>query len=117
MIGIVMFFTALFMLILGFPVAFTFAAVSVFFGIAAGYIEIFSYAEEGSAFIDLFQEGWIEGISMFEFMPYRIFSIQQIQCLFSWELFYKKLDLQKNFWNLWDSYLERLEVGLPFLQS
>lgn len=40
MIGIIMFFTALFMLLIGFPVAFTFAAVSVFFGIIAGIVEM-----------------------------------------------------------------------------
>ena len=87
MIGIVMFFTALFMLIIGFPVAFTFAAVSVFFGIAAGFIEIFSYAEEGTAFMQLVQEGWIEGISMFEFMPFRIFAIQQSTILMAIPMF------------------------------
>ncbi len=87
MIGIVMFFTALFMLIIGFPVAFTFAAVSVFFGIAAGFIEIFSYAEEGTAFMELVQEGWIEGISMFEFMPFRIFAIQQSTILMAIPMF------------------------------
>ena len=87
MIGIVMFFTALFMLILGFPVAFTFAAVSVFFGIAAGFIEIFSYAEEGTAFMQLIQDGWIEGISMFEFMPFRIFAIQQSTILMAIPMF------------------------------
>lgn len=41
MIGIAMFFTSLFMLLVGFPVAFTFAAVSVFFGLAAGILEIY----------------------------------------------------------------------------
>lgn len=69
MIGIVMFFTALFMLIIGFPVAFTFAAVSVFFGIFAGFYEIFAYAEEGTALATLLSEGWIEGVAMFDYMP------------------------------------------------
>ncbi|XOB62364.1 TRAP transporter large permease [Campylobacterota bacterium DY0563] len=87
MIGIVMFFTALFMLIIGFPVAFTFAAVSVFFGILAGFIEIFSYAEEGQALISLLQEGWIEGISMFDYMPFRIYSIQQSTILMAIPMF------------------------------
>ena len=35
MIGIVMFFTALLMLLIGFPVAFTFAGVALIFGIYA----------------------------------------------------------------------------------
>ncbi|WP_320035699.1 TRAP transporter large permease subunit [Halarcobacter sp.] len=87
MIGIVMFFTALFMLIIGFPVAFTFAAVSVFFGILAGFIEIFSYAEEGQALISLLQEGWVEGISMFDYMPFRIYSIQQSTILMAIPMF------------------------------
>ncbi len=87
MIGIVMFFTALCMLLIGFPVAFTFAAVSVFFGIAAGFIEIFNGAEEGALLLELIQEGWIEGISMFEFMPYRIFSIQQSTILMAIPMF------------------------------
>ncbi len=87
MIGIVMFFTALFMLIIGFPVAFTFAAVSVFFGIAAGFIEIFSNAGEGELFMDLLSQGWLEGISMFEFMPFRIFSIQQSTILMAIPMF------------------------------
>ena len=40
MVGIIMFFAALIMLLFGFPVAFTFAAVSVLFGIIAGIVEI-----------------------------------------------------------------------------
>jgi len=40
MIGIIMFFAALAMLLIGFPVAFTFGAVSVFFGLAAGSLLI-----------------------------------------------------------------------------
>ena len=87
MIGIVMFFTALFMLIIGFPVAFTFAAVSVFFGITAGFIEVFSYAEEGQTLISLIQDGWIEGISMFDYMPFRIFAIQQSTILMAIPMF------------------------------
>ncbi|NVJ53078.1 MAG: TRAP transporter large permease subunit [Campylobacteraceae bacterium] len=87
MIGIVMFFTALFMLIIGFPVAFTFAAVSVFFGIFAGFYEIFSYAEEGTALAQLLSEGWIEGISMFDYMPFRIYAIQQSTILMAIPMF------------------------------
>jgi len=110
MIGIVMFFTALFMLIIGFPVAFTFAAVSVFFGIAAGFIEIFKYAEEGQAFMDLLQEGWLEGISMFEFMPYRIFSIQQSTILMAIPMFiFMGIVLQKT------GLAERLLESMGFL--
>jgi len=87
MIGIAMFFTALFMLLIGFPVAFTFAAVSVFFGILAGFIEVFSQADKGVAFLSLIQEGWIEGISMFDYMPFRIYSIQQNTILMAIPMF------------------------------
>lgn len=87
MIGIVMFFTALFMLVVGFPVAFTFAAVSVFFGILAGFIEIFSNAEEGMALMQLLNEGWAEGLAMFDYMPFRIFSIQQSTILMAIPMF------------------------------
>ena len=45
MIGIWMFFTGLAMLFIGFPVAFTFGAVAVFFGMAAGIIEAFNDGE------------------------------------------------------------------------
>lgn len=87
MIGIVMFFTALFMLIIGFPVAFTFAAVSVFFGLFAGFYEIFAYAEEGTAIAQLISEGWAEGIAMFDYMPFRIYSIQQSTILMAIPMF------------------------------
>jgi len=87
MIGIVMFFTALFMLIIGFPVAFTFAAVSVIFGILAGFIEVMSNSEEGLALMQLLNEGWIEGIAMFDYMPFRIYSIQQSTILMAIPMF------------------------------
>jgi len=54
MIGIIMFVVALLMLMLGFPVAFTFAGTALFFGI------------------------WAEGVELFAFMPYRIQSIMKI---------------------------------------
>ncbi|MDC0932626.1 TRAP transporter large permease subunit [Arcobacteraceae bacterium] len=87
MIGISMFFTALFMLLLGFPVAFTFAAAAVLFGLLAGFMEVYENMDEGMAFIEFAQEGWIEAISMFDFMPYRIFSIQQNTILMAIPMF------------------------------
>ncbi len=87
MIGIVMFFTALFMLLIGFPVAFTFAAVSVFFGISAGVIEIYSDGGFDAGFLAGLNEGIIEGISMFDYMPFRIFSIQQNTILMAIPMF------------------------------
>lgn len=83
MIGIIMFFTALFMLLIGFPVAFTFAAVSVFFGIIAGIAEIGFDA----GLMTALSEGVVEGIAMFDFMPFRIFAIQQNTILMAIPMF------------------------------
>jgi tripartite ATP-independent transporter DctM subunit len=63
MIGIVMFFTALLLLLLGFPVAFTFGGVALIFGV--------------------FAEGW----DLFAFMPFRIYSIMQNVVLMAVPLF------------------------------
>lgn len=87
MIGIVMFFTALFMLLIGFPVAFTFAAVSVFFGLIAGIVEIYSYGGFDAGFLAGLAEGITEGIAMFDYMPFRIFSIQQNTILMAIPMF------------------------------
>ncbi len=87
MIGIVMFFTALFMLLIGFPVAFTFAAVSVFFGMIAGIAEVLSYSEEGMTLLNILSEGIHEGILMFDYMPFRIYSIQQNTILMAIPMF------------------------------
>lgn len=81
MIGIVMFFVALCMLLIGFPVAFTFGAVAVFFGLAAGILE--AIADE----IPL-MEGLVDtGIDMFAFMPFRIYAIMQNTILMAVPLF------------------------------
>ncbi|MGB7402566.1 MAG: TRAP transporter large permease subunit [Arcobacter sp.] len=82
MIGVIMFFTALFMLLIGFPVAFTFAAVSVFFGIIAGIVEI---GFDGS--LHSLIEGVHEGILMFDYMPFRIYAIQQNTILMAIPMF------------------------------
>jgi len=63
MIGIIMFFVALLLLLLGFPVAFTFGGVAVLFGV--------------------FAEGW----DLFAFMPYRIYNIMQNTVLMAVPLF------------------------------
>lgn len=65
MIGIIMFFTALVMLLMGYPVAFTFAAVALFFAIIAGLVET------NFSLID----GFGSAVDMFDFMPFRIMSI------------------------------------------
>jgi tripartite ATP-independent transporter DctM subunit len=81
MIGIVMFFVALAMLLIGFPVAFTFGAVSVFFGLAAGILEAI---QDGIPLM----EGLVDtGIDMFAFMPFRIYAIMQNTILMAVPLF------------------------------
>lgn len=83
MIGIIMFFASLIMLIYGFPVAFTFAAVSLLFGVIAGIVEV--GFEDGVA--EGLIEGLDEGLSMFDFMPYRIMSIMQNTILMAVPMF------------------------------
>lgn len=81
MIGIVMFFAALCMLLIGFPVAFTFGAVAVFFGLSAGILEAYT---EGYPLL----EGLMDvGVNMFAFMPFRIYSIMQNTILMAVPLF------------------------------
>jgi len=81
MIGIVMFFTALCMLLIGFPVAFTFGAVAVFFGLSAGILEAIT---DGIPLM----EGLVDtGVGMFGFMPFRIYSIMQNTILMAVPLF------------------------------
>ncbi|WP_144820578.1 TRAP transporter large permease [Marinobacter piscensis] len=63
MIGIIMFATALLMLMAGFPVAFTFGGLALFFGVFA------------------------EGMDLFAFMPYRIMSVMQNTVLMAVPLF------------------------------
>ncbi len=76
-----MFFAALAMLLIGFPVAFTFGAVSVFFGLAAGILEAI---QEGIPLM----EGLVDtGVDMFAFMPFRIYSIMQNTILMAVPLF------------------------------
>jgi tripartite ATP-independent transporter DctM subunit len=90
MIGIVMFFTALLMLLFGFPVAFTFGAVSVIFGLLAGVIEAFAYDES-------FGYGIQYGMDMFAFMPFRIWSIMNNTILMAVPLFiFMGIVLQKS---------------------
>ncbi len=81
MIGIIMFFAALAMLLIGFPVAFTFGAVSVFFGLAAGILEAI---QDGIPLM----EGLVDtGVDMFAFMPFRIYAIMQNTILMAVPLF------------------------------
>lgn len=80
MIGIIMFFAALVALLFGFPVAFTFGAVAVVFGLIAGVMEAISYDQS-------VLDGLLEGVNMFAFMPHRIFSIMNNTILMAVPLF------------------------------
>ena len=106
MIGIIMFFTALCMLLIGFPVAFTFGAVSVMFGLIAGIVEI--GFDEG--IIVGLVEGLAEGVAMFDFMPFRIYSIMQNTILMAIPMFiFMGIVLQKT------GLAERLLESMGFL--
>lgn len=74
-----MFFTALIMLLAGFPVAFTFGGVALVFGI---YSEGFSAGME-----DGFIEHFFIGLELFEMMPFRIYSIMENTILMAIPLF------------------------------
>ena len=86
MIGLIMFGTALAMLLLGFPVAFTFGGVAVFFGLLA------------------------EGTQIFSLMPHRIWSIMNNTILMAIPLFiFMGIVLQKS------RLAERLLESMGFL--
>lgn len=99
MIAIVMFATALVMLLLGFPVAFTFGGVAIFFAFIASIMYMFEEGgyedvlDEGGAgwfspeFYEGISEGLLEGLGMFSFMPFRIMSIMQNTILMAVPLF------------------------------
>ncbi len=79
MIGIVMFLAALIMLTIGYPVAFTFGSISIFFGIFAAIIELMPDFN-----IVLISE---EFFQMFSMMPFRIYSIMNNTILMAIPLF------------------------------
>ncbi len=86
MIGLIMFITALALLLLGFPVAFTFGGVAVFFGLLA------------------------EGTQIFSLMPHRIWSIMNNTILMAIPLFiFMGIVLQKS------RLAERLLESMGFL--
>ncbi len=66
MIGIIMFIAALFMLLVGYPVAFTFASASILFGLLAVIVELWPDVGAGSVGSEFFL--------MFSGMPFRIFA-------------------------------------------
>ncbi len=74
-----MFFAALVLLVVGYPVAFTFGAVALFFGAIAAFVELMpdpSFAMVANEFF-----------SMFSMMPFRIYSIMTNTILMAVPLF------------------------------
>ncbi|MGL1933160.1 MAG: TRAP transporter large permease subunit [Desulfotalea sp.] len=89
MIGIVMFFAALALLVLGFPVAFTFGSVSIFFGVLAAIVELGPDAN----LVSVSEEFYL----MFSMMPFRIFGIMTNTILMAVPLFvFMGIILQKS---------------------
>lgn len=80
MIGIYMFFTALLLLAVGYPVAFSFGAISILFGFIASFFEIFP---DGGTLVEVSEEFF----SMFSMMPYRIYSTMTNKLLLAIPLF------------------------------
>ena len=79
MIGLIMFFAALVLLTIGYPVAFTFGAVAMFFGAIA-------------AFVEMMPDPTLAGVAeefflMFSMMPFRIYAIMTNTILMAIPLF------------------------------
>ncbi|MEJ2660419.1 MAG: TRAP transporter large permease subunit [Desulfobacteraceae bacterium] len=79
MVGIVMFFAALVLLVVGYPVAFTFGSVALLFGGIAVISELWADLSLW-LFVDEF-------VSMFSMMPFRIYSIMTNTILMAIPLF------------------------------
>ncbi len=99
MIGIYMFGAALLLLVVGYPVAFTFGAVSMFFGAMAALLNVvpddwsFLHFFTGWSFADLSDEF----LQMFAMMPFRIYSIMTNKILMAVPLFiFMGIILQKS---------------------
>lgn len=84
-----MFFAALAMLAIGYPVAFTFGSVSIFFGLGAAFIELLPEVSLATVSEEFFL--------MFSMMPFRIYSIMNNTILMAIPLFiYMGIILQKS---------------------
>jgi tripartite ATP-independent transporter DctM subunit len=89
MTGIVMFFVALLMLAVGYPVAFTFGSVSIFFGIIAAVIDLLPDVTGTIVAEEFFK--------MFSMMPFRIYAIMKNTILMAVPLFiFMGIVLQKS---------------------
>jgi len=89
MVGIIMFLAALALLAIGYPVAFTFGSVSIFFGVIAALVELLPDPSLGAVTDEFLQ--------MFSMMPFRIYSIMNNTILMAVPLFiYMGIILQKS---------------------
>ena len=79
MTGIVMFFAALLMLAIGYPVAFTFGSISIFFGIIAAMVAVAPDLSIASVSYEF--------MKMFSMMPFRVYSIMNNTILMAIPLF------------------------------
>ncbi|RUM38399.1 MAG: C4-dicarboxylate ABC transporter [Desulfobulbus sp.] len=79
MTGIIMFFAALVLLTVGYPVAFTFGAVAMLFGAIAAFIEMMPHPTIAAVAEEFFL--------MFSMMPFRIYSIMTNTILMAVPLF------------------------------
>ncbi|MBM9512088.1 TRAP transporter large permease subunit [Desulfogranum marinum] len=79
MTGIIMFFAALALLVVGYPVAFTFGSVAMFFGLIAAIVELLP----NPSFMSVMEEFF----SMFSMMPFRTYSIMTNTILMAIPLF------------------------------
>ena len=90
MIGVYMFGAALLLLSIGYPVAFSFGAVSMIFGAIAAYAEIIP---DGGTLVEFYEEF----LSMFSMMPFRIYGIMNNKILLAVPLFiFMGIVLQKS---------------------
>jgi tripartite ATP-independent transporter DctM subunit len=79
MIGLIMFFAALVLLVIGYPVAFTFGAVAMFFGAIAALVEMMPDPTLAGVAEEFFL--------MFSMMPFRIYAIMTNTILMAIPLF------------------------------
>ena len=79
MIGLIMFFAALVLLVVGYPVAFTFGAVAMFFGAIAAFVQMLP----DPTFSGVAEEFFL----MFSMMPFRIYAIMTNTILMAIPLF------------------------------
>jgi len=90
MTGLIMFGAALLLLVVGYPVAFTFGAVSIFFGAISAWLEIIP---DGGTVLEFYDEF----LSMFSMMPFRIYAIMTNKILMAVPLFiFMGIVLQKS---------------------